>query len=75
MRNLVNHTRVAHRLTHLINPCVCFDNSLAGDRFIYDQFTGNLFFDTDGLGGAAQVKLAQLSNQAALTVNQIYVIA
>ncbi|MBD2504400.1 cadherin-like domain-containing protein [Anabaena azotica] len=46
-----------------------------GDRFIYDQFTGNLFFDADGLGGAAQVKLAQLSNQAALTVNQIYVIA
>ncbi|HEY9802154.1 MAG TPA: tandem-95 repeat protein [Leptolyngbyaceae cyanobacterium] len=47
----------------------------ASDRFIYDQFTGNLFFDADGLGGAGQVKVAQLSNQAALTANQIYVIA
>ncbi|MBD2254823.1 tandem-95 repeat protein [Nostoc parmelioides] len=46
----------------------------ADDRFIYDQFTGSLFFDADGLGGAAQVKVAQLSYPVVLTVNQIYVI-
>ncbi|MBD2344302.1 DUF4347 domain-containing protein [Anabaena subtropica] len=42
-----------------------------GDRFIYDQSTGNLFFDADGLGGTAQIKIAHLSNQAALSNTHI----
>ncbi|MEH2196632.1 ELWxxDGT repeat protein, partial [Nostoc sp.] len=33
-----------------------------GDRFIYDRTTGNLFFDKDGVGGTAQVKIAHFSN-------------
>ncbi|AFY48678.1 Ca2+-binding protein, RTX toxin [Nostoc sp. PCC 7524] len=47
----------------------------ASDRFIYDQATGNLFFDTDGLSGNTQVQIARLSNQAALTNTHITVIA
>ncbi|MBN4005470.1 ELWxxDGT repeat protein [Nostoc sp. LPT] len=47
----------------------------AGDRFIYNQATGNLFFDKDGVGSAAQVQIAQLSNQALLTSANITVIA
>lgn len=47
----------------------------AGDRFIYDQATGNLFFDTDGNGGNTQVQIARLANQAALTSTHITVIA
>ncbi|MBN3922907.1 cadherin-like domain-containing protein [Nostoc sp. NMS4] len=46
-----------------------------GDRFIYDQTTGNLFFDADGTGKAAQVQIAQFSNQAMLTNVNITVIA
>ncbi|MEH2203197.1 MAG: DUF4347 domain-containing protein [Nostoc sp.] len=47
----------------------------ASDRFIYNQTTGNLFFDKDGLGGTAQVQIAQFSNQAILTNANITVIA
>ncbi|QFS51330.1 beta strand repeat-containing protein [Nostoc sphaeroides] len=47
----------------------------ASDRFIYNQTTGNLFFDKDGLGGTAQVQIAQFSNQAMLTNANITVIA
>lgn len=45
------------------------------DRFIYDQSSGNLFFDTDGSGSAYQVLIAQLSNQVALTNTNIVLIA
>ncbi|MEH2291539.1 MAG: hypothetical protein V7K79_29845, partial [Nostoc sp.] len=45
------------------------------DRFIYDKTTGNLFFDADGIGKAAQVQIAQFSNQAMLTNANITVIA
>ncbi|MBD2520023.1 putative Ig domain-containing protein [Nostoc sp. FACHB-973] len=45
------------------------------DRFIYNQTTGNLFFDKDGLGGTAQVQIAQLSNNAQLSSTNITVIA
>ncbi|PHJ58250.1 hypothetical protein VF14_19155 [Nostoc linckia z18] len=47
----------------------------AGDRFIYDQTTGNLFFDKDGSGSAAKVQIALFSNQAMLTNANITVIA
>ncbi|RCJ28200.1 hypothetical protein A6S26_11720 [Nostoc sp. ATCC 43529] len=47
----------------------------AGDRFIYDQITGNLFFDKDGTGSGAKVQIAQFSNQAMLTSANITVIA
>ncbi|MHC0062630.1 beta strand repeat-containing protein [Nostoc sp. UIC 10890] len=47
----------------------------ASDRFIYNQTTGNLFFDKDGVGGTAQVQIAQFSNQAMLTNANITVIA
>jgi Ca2+-binding RTX toxin-like protein len=47
----------------------------AGDRFIYNQATGNLFFDKDGVGGTAQVQIALFSNQAMLTNANITVIA
>jgi Ca2+-binding RTX toxin-like protein len=47
----------------------------ASDRFIYNQSTGNLFFDKDGLGGTAQVQIAQFSNNALLNSTNITVIA
>lgn len=47
----------------------------AGDRFIYNQTTGNLFFDADGVGSTAQVQIAQLSNKAMLTSANIIVLA
>lgn len=37
------------------------------DRIIYNATTGKLFFDADGLGGVAQVQIAQLSENLALT--------
>ncbi|MBD2206544.1 choice-of-anchor I family protein [Calothrix sp. FACHB-1219] len=45
------------------------------DRFIYDRNKGNLFFDADGIGGTAQIQIAQLSNKAALSSGDITVIA
>ncbi|MEH2369148.1 beta strand repeat-containing protein [Nostoc sp.] len=46
------------------------------DRFMYDQTTGNLFFDADGIGKAAQVlQIAQFSNQVALNSTNITIIA
>ncbi|QLE57166.1 calcium-binding protein [Nostoc sp. TCL26-01] len=47
----------------------------ASDRLIYDQSTGNLFFDADGLSTIAQIKIARLVNQSPLTSSQITVIA
>ncbi len=47
----------------------------ASDRLIYDQTTGNLFFDEDGVGNLAKVQIAQLSNQAAIASTNITVVA
>lgn len=41
------------------------------DRFIYNQQSGVLFFDADGLGGQKQVAIAKLSNRASMTANDI----
>ncbi len=52
--------------------------SLAGDatdRFIYNSATGDLFFDRDGTGAAAQVQIAALSANLAMTNNDIFLIA
>ncbi|MCF4968546.1 hypothetical protein [Nostoc sp. CMAA1605] len=38
-----------------------------GDRFIYNQTTGTLFFDADGIGATPQVQIAVFSNRVALT--------
>ncbi|MEH2174168.1 beta strand repeat-containing protein [Nostoc sp.] len=47
----------------------------ASDRFIYDQTTGNLFFDKDGIGSVAKVQIALFSNKAVLSSANITVIA
>lgn len=39
----------------------------SSDRFIYDSTNGALFFDADGVGAVAQVKIAQLSAGLSLT--------
>ena len=45
------------------------------DRFIYSKSTGALFFDADGRGGKAQVQIAQLTNRAAITRSDIFIIS
>jgi Ca2+-binding RTX toxin-like protein len=44
------------------------------DHFIYEQGTGKLFFDADGLGGSAQTLIATLTNKVALTANNIVIV-
>ena len=44
------------------------------DHFIYDQSSGNLFYDKDGSGGTNQSLIATLSNQAAVSANNIVVV-
>jgi Ca2+-binding RTX toxin-like protein len=46
----------------------------ADDRIIYDQATGNLYFDIDGSGAGAQVLFAVLDNKAPLTASDFTVI-
>ncbi|MBW4660026.1 MAG: hypothetical protein KME15_15230 [Drouetiella hepatica Uher 2000/2452] len=45
------------------------------DRFIYNKSKGALFFDIDGRGGKAQVQIAQLTNRAAITRSDIFIIS
>jgi Ca2+-binding RTX toxin-like protein len=45
-----------------------------GDRFIYNGTTGALYFDIDGKGGAAQVQIASLSPNLAMSKQNIFVI-
>lgn len=46
----------------------------ASDRFIYNNNNGNLFFDSDGIGGAAQVQLATLAGAPTISNTNIVVI-
>jgi Ca2+-binding RTX toxin-like protein len=39
----------------------------SSQRFIYNDASGGLFFDADGIGGTAQVRLAQLVGNPTLT--------
>ena len=43
----------------------------ASDRFIYNSFTGGLFFDSDGIGSLEQVQLATLSPGLSLSNSDI----
>ncbi|MBD2359130.1 hypothetical protein H6G41_31850 [Tolypothrix sp. FACHB-123] len=46
----------------------------ANDRFIYNDKTGDLFFDIDGTGSQKQVQFAQLSGAPNLTYQDIFII-
>jgi serralysin len=43
------------------------------DRFIYNKSTGAVFFDADGIGGAAQVQIAKVSTGLAMTNKDFFV--
>ncbi|MEZ0167752.1 calcium-binding protein [Microvirga sp. TS319] len=44
------------------------------DRIIYDKKTGSLYYDPDGTGSAAQVKIAIISNKTTLSYHDFFVI-
>jgi Ca2+-binding RTX toxin-like protein len=46
----------------------------ADDRMIYDSKKGILYYDADGTGGAAQIKIATLDKKPALTIKDFFVI-
>ncbi len=46
----------------------------ASQRFIYNTNNGNLYFDVDGIGGAAQVQIATLSNLSSLNANSFMIV-
>jgi serralysin len=46
----------------------------AGDRIIYDTGTGRLYYDADGLGGAASVQFAVIENRATLTAADFIIV-
>lgn len=48
--------------------------STSSQHVIYNSSTGALFYDADGVGGAAQVQIAQLSNKAVLSSGDIVLI-
>ncbi|MCW1381458.1 hypothetical protein OLX02_01345 [Novosphingobium sp. KCTC 2891] len=47
--------------------------STAGDHLIYSAATGALFYDADGVGGAAQVQIATFTGRPALTADDFIV--
>ncbi|MGF9758451.1 cadherin domain-containing protein, partial [Microvirga sp. 0TCS3.31] len=46
----------------------------AEDRIVYDRKTGNLYYDQDGTGSKAQVKIATLTNKMKLYYHDFFVI-
>jgi len=46
----------------------------ASDRVIYDKTTGALYYDSDGTGHAAQIKIAILSNKAMINAHDFVVV-
>jgi Ca2+-binding RTX toxin-like protein len=46
----------------------------AGDRFIYNPLTGQLFFDADGTGSKTQIQFAQLSPKRSLSGKDIQIV-
>ena len=44
------------------------------DRFIYQQSTGNLWYDRDGSGTAAKILVAELADGTSLTAADIFII-
>jgi len=46
----------------------------ADDRVIYDPAVGNLYFDPDGVGGAAQLLFANLATGLKLTASDFFVV-
>lgn len=47
----------------------------AGDRIIYDQTSGKLYYDADGTGSASAIQFATLSTQPALAATDFLVIS
>jgi hypothetical protein len=45
----------------------------ASDRFIYDETSGQLFFDPDGTGSAPQIQFATLESRPTISYGNIYV--
>lgn len=43
-------------------------------RFIYDRRSGSLYFDADGTGRKAAVKIATLGNRAAISASDIFIV-
>lgn len=43
------------------------------DRFIYNKSTGAVYFDADGVGGAAQIQIAKVSTGLAMTNKNFFV--
>lgn len=46
----------------------------ASDRIVYEKDTGKLFYDADGTGKVAGVHFATLTNKAAVTIKDFYII-
>jgi Ca2+-binding RTX toxin-like protein len=49
--------------------------STASQHFIYDQSKGLLYFDSDGSGAEAMIKIGLIGNKSALNFNDFYAIA
>lgn len=54
--------------------CVGSDAKDSSDRIIYDKATGELFYDPDGTGAAAQIKFATLISKPTLSAADFYII-
>jgi serralysin len=48
-------------------------SSESGERFIYDEATGNLYFDRDGMGSAVGVLFVTLTGQPELAASDIFI--